>query len=279
MLQATSPAVVSAGSGTGVGAVLTASAPTWNQTDVTTTYMWLKDGQQQWTNTGPTYTIGSDDVGKSISVLATGSKPGFPSAKSTSNAVTATQGAAPEMTTAPTLRGTGAVGQYITVDPGAWGVTLPTYSYTWLRNGTPIPNATGVTYGLTADDAATQISVRVTVASAGRANAVAVTAPLAVAQLASTTTLSVAPYGLTRNKRGKLTITVAAPGLAAPLGTLQLKDGKKKLGALKLVAKNKGVITFKLPRLKAGKHKLKVVYSGTPAVKRSTGKLKLVVAR
>lgn len=278
-LQATAPAGVSAAGGTGVGAVLSATPPVWNQSDVTTTYMWLRDGQQLWSSTGTTYTISSDDVGKSISVVATGRKPGFPDGTSTSNAVTATRGSAPEPISAPTLRGTGSVGQYVSVDPGTWNVSLPTFTYTWLRNGSAIPGATGTSYGLTADDAATQISVRITASAPGRADGVAVTAPLAVAQLTSTTSLSVLPYALTKSKRGKLTITVAAPGLPAPTGTLIIKDGKKTLKKLTLVAKNKGVVVFRLPRLKAGKHKLSVAYSGSAAVKASKGKLKLTVGR
>ncbi len=257
-LRATSPVVISAPSGTGVGAELNATPPVWNQTDVVTSYMWLRDGVPLWSSTGATYTISPDDVGKAISVRATGKKPGFPDGTSTSSPVSGTSGAAPVALTAPTIKGTGAVGQFLSVDPGKWSVSFPTYSYAWLRNGSVIPDATGGTYAITATDAASQISVRVTVSSNGRADGVAVTAPVAVAQLVSTTSLSVLPTALTKGKRGKLTITVAASGLPAPTGTLVVKDGKKTLKKLTLTVKNKGIITFKLPKLKAGKHKLSV---------------------
>jgi hypothetical protein len=119
----------------------------------------------------------------------------------------------------------------------------------------------------------------VTASATGREQGQAVTAPVAIGKLKSTTTLAVTPYAVTKKIRAKLAITVAAPGQPAPTGTLVIKDGKKTLKKLTLSASKKGVITFKMPKLAPRKHKLKVTYSGSPTVTGSKAKLVLKVTR
>lgn len=277
-LQATAPVSVSAPNGTGVGSTLLASAPTWNQAPVDTTYQWLRDGQTLWTSTGTSFTISPEDVGKTISVRAVGRKASFPDATSVSNGVTATRGGAPQVLTPPTIKGNAAVGSMLTADAGTW-TSNPSLTYVWLRNGVPIAAATQSSYWVTAADAASQLSLQVTATAPGRDQGMAVTAPLAIAKLKSTTTLSVAPYAVTRKVRAKLAITVASPGQPAPTGTLVIKDGSKTLKKLALSASKKGVVTFKMPKLAPRKHKLKVTYSGSSTVTGSKAKLVLKVTR
>jgi hypothetical protein len=277
-LQATAPVTISAPNGTGVGATLLVAAPSWNQAPVDTTYQWLRDGQTLWGASGASFTIGVDDIGKTISVRAVGRKTGFPDGTSVSNGIIATRGSAPQVLTGPGIKGTAAVGSMLTADPGTWTMS-PAYTYVWLRNGVPIPGATQGTYWVTASDAATQISLQVTASAAGRDLGQSVTAPVAIGKLKSTTTLAVTPYTVTRKVKAKLAITVAAPGQPAPTGTLVIKDGKKTLKKLTLSASKKGVITFKLGKLAARKHKLTVAYSGSSTVIGSKGKLVLKVTR
>ncbi len=75
-------------------------------------------------------------------------------------------------TTAPSISGTPAVGQKLTGDKGTWTLEPNRYAYAWLRNGTPIPNATGTTYTPNTADAGTQISFRVTASGIGGPNVV-----------------------------------------------------------------------------------------------------------
>jgi hypothetical protein len=67
----------------------------------------------------------------------------------------------PQNTTAPSITGTGVEGQTLTCDPGAW-TGSPSLSFEWLRDGVPIPSATGPAYVLTAEDVGRQITCRVT---------------------------------------------------------------------------------------------------------------------
>ena len=66
---------------------------------------------------------------------------------------------APRPSDAPTVKGTPEVGQILTSTVGTWPEGFET-SRQWLRDGEPIPGATGVTYKLTADDHGSRIRVR-----------------------------------------------------------------------------------------------------------------------
>lgn len=83
-------------------------------------------------------------------------------------------GVAPSNTTPPVIAGTGAVGSTLTCTPGTWsGAPAPTKSYQWLRDGTVISGATGLTYLLVAGDAGANIAVRETASNVvGSANVV-----------------------------------------------------------------------------------------------------------
>ena len=72
----------------------------WNQPDVTTTYQWLRSGSAIAGATTVTYTLTIADLGKEISLRATGSKTGFQDSVAVSNAVVATAGGALQATVA-----------------------------------------------------------------------------------------------------------------------------------------------------------------------------------
>ena len=84
-------------------------------------------------------------------------------------------------------------------------------------------------------------------------------------------------------KKGKLaaiavTATSVSYGATVPDGTVVVKEGRKVLGKGKL---NKvGKVTVKLgKKLKVGKHKLTVTYTGTPSIKGKTVKTVLKVVK
>ncbi|MCF6377260.1 Ig-like domain repeat protein [Nocardioides KLBMP 9356] len=173
--------------GTGVGKTLFATAPTWQGafTDVTVTYQWLRDGQPIFgtapsSGTGSTYVIQAVDIGRTLTVKATGSKPNYASGSSTSDGVMATAGDALLATSAPSISGNPAVGSNLTAVPGTWAPTATSYSYKWLRNGSPITNAFFGTYLVTAADAGAQLTVEVTAVRSGYTNGVAVSPPVAI---------------------------------------------------------------------------------------------------
>jgi hypothetical protein len=72
-------------------------------------------------------------------------------------------GLSPTNLVAPTISGTGVVGQTLTSTDGTWTGTLPiTFSYQWKRNGINILGATSSTYTLVSADTSTNITLQVT---------------------------------------------------------------------------------------------------------------------
>ncbi|MDQ6524826.1 choice-of-anchor M domain-containing protein [Nocardioides sp. LHD-245] len=98
----------------------------------------------------------------------------------------------------------------------------------------------------------------------------AVSPPPAAGKAASQVSVTVKPKRLTPGMRGKVKVAVTvplAPG-AAVTGKVVVRDGGKRIGTGTVKANGKVVV--KLPRLKAGKHKLKVVYKGDASTERSS---------
>ena len=79
---------------------------------MTTTYQWFRGTSSVSGQTGTTYVVGAADMGKDITVKATGTKAGYVNGLSVSNAITAALNPAPVATTPVSLTGTGAVGRY-----------------------------------------------------------------------------------------------------------------------------------------------------------------------
>jgi ELWxxDGT repeat protein len=76
-----------------------------------------------------------------------------------------------QATTPPSISGSPVAGQVLTADKGAW--TLENrFTYQWLRNGTPVPNATGTSYNVSTADVGAQVTFRVTAVGIGPPNIV-----------------------------------------------------------------------------------------------------------
>ena len=92
-------------SGTGkVGTNLTLTPPVWDNDFTTTTYQWQRDGVNVGATT-TTYTVVAADVGKALTVKATGTRTGYDPGSSTSLPVTGILGDAPNATTGVTISG------------------------------------------------------------------------------------------------------------------------------------------------------------------------------
>lgn len=254
---------------TGTGAVaqiLTSAAPTWNLPGVITAYQWLRDGWPIDGQTAPSYTVTPADVGHQLTLRATGTKPGYTDGTSVSNVITGGSGVAPTPSVRPSVSGGHHVGDTVTANPGTWP-GIANYTYQWLRDGKPIQNATGGAYLLGVADATRSVSVRVTATISGYQPGTATSNAIKVGKMSSATAFSFASNPVLVGKHAQLTISVAVPNLLKPTGKLRIYDGKKKvLLTTTLKGKNNGLKTIKLPVLKKGQHKIKVVYLGAPTI-------------
>ncbi|EMY33136.1 subtilase family serine protease, partial [Arthrobacter crystallopoietes BAB-32] len=95
-------------------------------------------------------------------------------------------------TVAPAVTGKAVLDQTLTANPGTW-TTGAALSYQWLRDGQPISGATAATYKVTAADAGTRLSVRVTGTKAGMTSTTVTSAATARAVL-GTVANTVAAY-------------------------------------------------------------------------------------
>ncbi|KRC64258.1 hypothetical protein ASE12_05445 [Aeromicrobium sp. Root236] len=155
-----------------VDATLTAEPGTWAPAGVQLSYQWLagttaQDSVAVSGATSSTYTPGTDDTGRRLSVQVMGSKPGYASVTTTS-ALSEAVTPAPIITPAtPTITGTAEVGRTLTADSGTWSPDGVQLAFQWLRDGVAAQDATGTAYDLTAADRGSAISVRVTGTKAG----------------------------------------------------------------------------------------------------------------
>jgi hypothetical protein len=157
-----------------------------------------------------------------MTVKVTGSKASYASTAKTSAATTAV--AAGTLTApTPTISGTKAVGNTLTIVPGTWGPAPVTLAYQWYRSGVAISGATATTYALTASDLGKAMTVKVTgskVSYASTAKTSAATTAVAAGTLtAPTSTISgtkavgatASTYKLTTTDQTK-TMTVRVTG-------------------------------------------------------------------
>lgn len=283
-LVATSNPILS-GSAT-VGNALTTTVGTWNPAPTAYRYQWLRNSTPIDGGTLSAYRTTAADVGTQISVRVFASKQAYADGEAVSAplSIVAVPGAIPggplTSTTVPVITGTPNVGSTLVTNQGSWSAPPTSIQYQWLRNGVPVAGATAGTYRLTLADAATSLSVQVVASKATYTDGMGTSAAVPIPKVKSTVSAFASPAMLKTSQRSKLTISVYASPVVGPTGKIRIKDGAKTLKVLGLTASKNGKITFKLPRLKAGKHKIKITFGGTAQIASSTAKtIKLVVKR
>ncbi len=130
----------------GTGRALSALGAVPGQWDdgTTLTYAWSANDAPINGATASTYTPTIAQIGASITVTVTGTKPGFPTTSKTSAPVTVTQ-AAQVLQPTPTITGTAEVDSQLTLVPGTWDAgTAQTYQ--WLADDEPLDGVTGTTF-------------------------------------------------------------------------------------------------------------------------------------
>lgn len=223
------------------------------------TYAWWADGVRIDEAVGSlTLDLGPELVEKTITVTATARRPGFEPLRLTT---TAPAPVAPgTLTTTPsTLTGTPRLGETLKVRPGSATPTATT-TVTWLRSGTPIEGASGSTYTLTAADLGQRISSQVTHTRPGYTSVVDPTSATALVRSVAAMQLEVVPGK--RRGRAKVLATFTAPGVTTVTGTAHIWSAGKELAAVDLVD---GVARTVVSGLESGRHRIRVVYTGSPS--------------
>jgi hypothetical protein len=143
-----------------VGSTLTAKPGTWSPASVNLYYQWYRSGVAITGATASTFRLTTADLGKAITVKTTARKTGYKVASKTSRPTAAV---ATNLLTAvrPTISGTPAVGQTLTVQTGRWSPSGIRFTYQWYRNGSPIAGATASSYTVVTEDLGAGLSIRV----------------------------------------------------------------------------------------------------------------------
>lgn len=266
-----------------VGESLTATPGTWNQKVSAFTYAWLRDGETIAGATGSTYTVGPDDVVTALGVRVSPATGIFsPVISESPETSVVAQGPTVTMSDVPLTTTYGAPSTVnVTVASGVDAVDGPVE----LRRGNTVL-ASGVSTG---GSVALEVPGKAWIAGANQvraaflgteSHAATSTTPqtVTVAKASSTNTL-VLPTSISKSKKATLTVTIAVNGDTGPTGTLTVYDGSKKILTGSLAAGDNGTKTLALPKLKAGSHKIKVVYAGNSNIGASTSTVKTIKSK
>jgi hypothetical protein len=234
---------------------VTVTEGTWSPTGVTFKYQWYRGVSKISGATAKSYTPVPADAGQRLSVRVTGSKTGYASTTVSSNQtdpVADIQGEV-QNTSSPTIGGNATVGSAIVLTSAGTWTTNPTpapsplnFSRQWLRNGAPIPGATGTSYVLGAADLGKRISVRVTASLPSWVADSADSAQTAVIAKGTLVT-SGTPRIIGKLRVGKR--LTAVPPTCRPTAAIHyqwLRNGK--------VISNATHVKYKLKRADRGKH-------------------------
>lgn len=261
------------------GTTWTLSGPIWGTGDVSTSYQWWRDGTAIAGATGGSYRLTDADVGTSVTVRATGTKRGYQPGVSVSNTVAVTPLDVLAPSAGPTVTGVVGVRETLTAEPGTWPGGA-TFSYQWFVGGEAVAKETNRSYVVRGRDAGKQVSVRVTATADGWASGSATSAPATVPLQKSSTAASTATPAITVKQRAVLNVKVELTDYGVDLGSVTVLDGKKQLAKVAVKSGTDGTLTIRLKKLKRGKHKLSVLYSGNAYTQPSKAKpVKIVVTK
>lgn len=175
-----------------VGSRLTASTGAWTPSPSTVGYRWQADGSTIAGATGSTLNLTAALQGKAVSVVATASRTGYPSASATSGRTRAVASNVLSNVVRPALTGRPQVGSTLTASPGLWTPSAATWNYRWTSGGKAVPGATAATLAIGPALVGKVLSVTVTASRAGFQH-VSATAPGTAPVAPGTITVTRAP--------------------------------------------------------------------------------------
>lgn len=160
---------------------------------------------------------------------------------------------------APQVSGTPRIGSTLTATSGSWNTKGLALAHQWLRDGVPVPGATGTSYQVGTADVGARLAMRVTATKAGKQPGVATSAATAVvAKVGSRTTVKVAKAKVRPGQAVKVTVRVVASPAATGRVAIRV-DGK----VVKRVALKKGRAVVPIKIRKPGKHQVTAAYAGS----------------
>lgn len=254
-----------------VDETLRVTAGGWSPAATARTVQWYADGVAIPGATAWTLVLGQAQIDKRITARVSVKSDGY--AKATSDAAATAPvlaGTIAEVTPYAVV-GTPAYGQVLTVRPGTVDPADAAVRYTWLRDGVPVPGATGASYPLGAADVGSAISLRLDFA---RRSYRSLTRTIAVPGVVTTRpVLKVTAKG--KKGRAVVNVRISAPGIDDFTGQATVLVGSQAIEA-RLVD---GRVRVVVDGLSSGRKTVRVRYAGTNAIKPGVAKVKVRIPR
>lgn len=231
---------------------------TWTPEPASSTVQWYSDGVAVPDATGPAFLVGQEQIDKRITARVTATAKGYRKATATTTATAPVLAGTIAVTSPLAIRGRPRYGTTLAARPATVEPADATVSYTWMRDGEPVPAATGPTYTLRGEDVGRSISVR---ADYTRESYRSASELVGLPGLVTTVPdLRVRPTG----KRGRAVIAIrlAAPGVPAPSGGLTVRVGGRTVTSELVDGRSRLVVRD----LRAGTRRVVVRYAGTDLV-------------
>ncbi len=160
-----------------VGAVLTASSGAWRPTAVNVSYQWFADGAPVTGAVGTTLKLTRAQLDQQLTVRATATQLGYPSASATSVPTEPVQPGQLKNLTVPAITGEAKVDSSLTLSPGTWNPAPSSLTYAWFADGAAIPGADTTTLALGPELVGRTITAQVTAVRTGYNPVTAAAAP------------------------------------------------------------------------------------------------------
>lgn len=169
---------------------------------------------------------------------------------------------------ATTITGTPTIGEPLTAVTGTWVKTPTTFSYQWLRDGSPISGATGVTYYPTRDDVGKALSTRISSGTAAYAMFGSTSAPVSVPD-GPEVTMTGLPASVTYGVGATATVTVKNGDVPVD-GVVELRRGSTVL-ASQPTSGGTAEITIAGSKWVAGTNVVRAAFVGSDSAASSVG--------
>ncbi len=245
-----------------VGTRLTATPGTWSPAG-TYTYQWYADGEAVAGATERTFTPTKHERGDRLRVRVTAHRDGYATSWALSANTSEIGYGHIGVAKPPVITGSVRLGKTVTVAPGEHTPSGATMRYQWLRDGKVIKGATGRSHRVSTGDLGQRLTARVTLSAAGYTTRTVTTAQTGWAKATSALRASATPGA----HKVTFTIRVAAAGVPAPDGTVQVRFAGDHSRTVKIVDGRGSLLLTGQP---SGAHAYVFTFGGTSTVTSST---------
>jgi surface antigen len=250
---------------------LTASPGTWSPAPAESEIRWRADNKTIEGATGPTLTVTRALLGKRITAVHVARRDGYVKGVSKSVPIGPVVHGTIEVDEPFTAAGSSRVGSRMWIEPGTFTPADAAVSYAWLRDGVPIPGATGPSYDVAPADAGSRITGLVTLTKPNYRQVVQ------RFEIGGPVTTKPELRITTKQRRGAavVVVKVVAPGVNNPGGQVRVRIGNKK----QVLRPTDARARFVIEGLRPKKHKVYVAYTGTEVVEQRRGSAYIRIRR